>query len=534
MLENNEGKIDIQYLKNIVRPSPPNVQTEDMSKNKVYRFFKNLYNFVIERAIPLKIAGIYLLIGVLWILFSDKIAGAITTNISDYTELSIIKGWIYVFVTSAILYFLLVKNLREIHDSKKKMKEYDESFKLAMNIAKDGIWYWDYQNDLGIFSVQWAKMIGISNKEVSLTYKEWLEFVHEEDRQRVYNAHIQYLTKEIKTYEIEYRIKTVNGEYKWILSRAQAIWDDKNKAIYLAGTNTDITELKVLQKDLEDKIKENRVLLNEVIEYDKLRAEFFSNISHELRTPLNVIFSTLQLLEFYYKEGKIVTNYSKLKKYITIMKQNCYRQLKLINNLIDITRIDSGYLKMSLKNYDIVNVVEQITTSVADYIKNMNINFKIKTDIKEKIIACDIDSIERIILNLLSNAVKYTRPGGNISVSIHDKGESIAISVKDNGIGISKDKQAIIFERFRQIDNLYTRDNEGSGIGLSLVKSLVEKHNGTIRVISDIGIGSEFIVELPAKVLPPEIEENEDSYDPEPNIDVINVEFADIYLNNVE
>ncbi len=174
------------------------------------------------------------------------------------------------------------------------------------------------------------------------------------------------------------------------------------------------------------------------------------------------------------------------------MKQNGLRLLRLINNLIDVTKIDANHIDINLGNYDIVNIVETITRSVADYVQNKKINLKFSSNIEEKMIACDIDMIERIVLNLLSNAIKFTNENGTIDVSLFDEGSSVRISVKDNGIGIPKDKQEIIFERYKQVDRLLTRKHEGSGIGLSLAKSFVEAHRRSLFLTARMGLGSEF------------------------------------------
>ncbi|MEQ8199093.1 MAG: ATP-binding protein [Clostridiaceae bacterium] len=142
-------------------------------------------------------------------------------------------------------------------------------------------------------------------------------------------------------------------------------------------------------------------------------------------------------------------------------------------------------------NCNIVNIVEEITLSVAEYIKSNHLNLIFDTDIEEKIVACDLDKIERIMLNILSNAIKFSDLGGNIFVNIYDGKKFITITIEDTGIGINEDKLNIIFDRFRQIDKSFTR-NEGSGIGLSLVKSLVEMQGGTILVESKYGAGTKF------------------------------------------
>ena len=213
------------------------------------------------------------------------------------------------------------------------------------------------------------------------------------------------------------------------------------------------------------------------------------------------------------------------------MKQNCYRLLRLIDNLIDITKIDSGYLDINEINSNIICLVEDITVSVADYIENKGLSLIFDTEVEEKIIACDPEKIERIILNLLSNAVKFTPCGGNIMVNIEDGIENICIKVKDTGRGIPAEKLNSIFERFVQVDKSLARDNEGSGIGLSLVKCLVELHGGTISVKSKVGYGTEFSIYIPCKLVDNEVSD-ESAYcgaKSESCIERINIEFSDIY-----
>jgi two-component system CheB/CheR fusion protein len=174
-------------------------------------------------------------------------------------------------------------------------------------------------------------------------------------------------------------------------------------------------------------------------------------------------------------------------------------------------------------------VIENITLSVSEYIKSKGIELIFDTDVEERIIACDLDSFERIMLNLLSNAIKFTKEGGIINVDIVDRETTILISVKDTGIGIRKDKLEIIFDRFRQVDQSLTRNNEGSGIGLSLVKSLVEMNGGKISVQSEYGYGSKFIIEMPVRMAQ---EDNAIEYEEniqKDNVEKIHIEFADIY-----
>lgn len=290
----------------------------------------------------------------------------------------------------------------------------------------------------------------------------------------------------------------------------------------------DITEKEIMDEALRKSAEENEKLLLEAKKYDELKSEFFSNISHELRTPLNVILASIQLSEFIMKNDSTKST-DKWNKNMKTIKQNCFRLLRLVNNLIDVTKIDAGFHELRLQPMNIINLVEEITLSVAEYARGKGISTQFDTDIEEKVVCIDPDKIERIMLNLLSNAIKFTESNGDILVNIHDRGDSILISVKDSGIGIPRDKQEIIFQRFRQVEQSLTRKYEGSGIGLSLVQSLVELHSGKIHVQSEVGAGSEFIIELPAKVVI-EDEYKQVKFNYKSNhVENMHIEFSDIY-----
>lgn len=270
--------------------------------------------------------------------------------------------------------------------------------------------------------------------------------------------------------------------------------------------------------------KENEKRIKELEHYDKLKNNFFSNISHELKTPLNLIFSAIQVIEL--KNSICKQEQCTIEKYINIIRQNSNRLLRIIGNLIDITKIDAGHFFIHLQNKDIVNVVEDIVLSVVDYVESKGISIIFDTEIEEKVMAFDPDAMERIIFNLLSNSIKFTPSGGAIEVNIYDETDNIVISVKDTGLGIPIEKQSSIFEKFFQVDKSLSRNREGSGIGLSIVKELVSLHDGNIELNSTLGKGSEFRIELPVIVT----EDNKTSVCTcEDKIDRINIEFSDIY-----
>lgn len=365
---------------------------------------------------------------------------------------------------------------------------------------------------------------GISN----VIGRNLFDFVYIDDKKNVLRK-IKKLIRTTVNQKIEFRAMHVDGRILWVDVSFNTLLDDNNKVLGIILSARDITK-RIKTEELIKENNEKTRLLNQAIEYDRFRTDFFANISHELRTPINVILGTLQLMDLKFKE-LFNENEKKSKRYLGTMKQNCYRLVRLIDNLIDVTKIDAGYFEIHLSNCNIISVVEEITLSVAEYVENKGISLLFDTEIEEKIIACDKEKIERIMLNLISNALKFTNPGGNITVNIFEKETNIVISVRDTGIGIPKEKQECIFDRFIQVDKSLTRNREGSGIGLSLVKALVEMHGGKIFLESEIDIGSVFSLELPIKQLAQGEEEFINSnLNANSNIEKIHIEFSDIYF----
>ena len=287
------------------------------------------------------------------------------------------------------------------------------------------------------------------------------------------------------------------------------------ESIRLNNKVSDFNELKIKYKEIK--------------EIEKAKSQFFANLSHEIKTPINIIYSCIQLLEVNKINGEKALS-DAYNKYDNTLKQNCYRLLRLVNNLVDMTKIDSGYMKLIFINCEIVSLVEDITLSIIPYVESKNINIVFDTYIEELEIRCDPESMERVILSLLSSAIKFTNNDGNISVIVEADDKYVFIRVKDDGIGISKDIREDIFNRFVQEDKSLNRKNEGSGIGLALVKSLVELHDGEVY-LEDVSEGSEFVVKLPNIKINEEVNNHNRVMDVEskPLVQKINIEFSDIY-----
>ena len=333
---------------------------------------------------------------------------------------------------------------------------------------------------------EWAKELSISNKELALQSEE--------------NAH----------------------------QAAQLINTNKELAFQNREKANRAAELIITNKELALQNKELAERAEKLIIANKTQGEYFINISHELKTPLNIICSTVQLFNMHHNSGSLDSRKNSIVKYMDSIKQSSYRLSKLINNIVDLSKIESGFFELHLSNSNIVEVVEEMVMSITNFTDSKGINIIFDTEVEEKIIACDSEKIDRIVLNLISNAIKFSDDDGKIFVEVKDKNEFVEISVKDNGIGIEEKNLGVIFDRFNQVDKSLSRNTEGIGIGLSLVKSIAELHGGSVHVESQVGKGSKFTVMLPAKNI---IHENTLYSSKMINKDkTIQIELSDIYM----
>jgi len=324
-----------------------------------------------------------------------------------------------------------------------------------------------------------------------------------------------------------------NKEYKHENSQKEVIYLDisitpiyeHGQLRYFVEITSDITD-----RILDKKRIEEQALIIEQKNYElekalKMKEEYFSFMSHEFKTPLTIINTAVQALESLC--GDEMSN--RAKAFIRKIRQNSFRQLRLINNILDITRADGGYLKINKKNADIISMTNAITESVALYAREKGINLTFSSEVDKKIIAIDDEKYERILLNILSNAFKFTPRGKSVHVNIVLDEKYVCIEVKDEGIGIPEEKQVMIFERFKQVDSSLVRNSEGTGIGLSLVKLLVEAMGGKISVESEEGSGSTFRIWLPDTVVDEEDQLVMECVNDYRLIQAIDIEFSDIY-----
>lgn len=249
------------------------------------------------------------------------------------------------------------------------------------------------------------------------------------------------------------------------------------------------------------KARQQRVLLIEAIEREKIRTDFIVTMSHELRTPLNIILNASNIIKIKLDNDEIDKKY--FYERLDYIVKNANRLRRYINNLIDVSKIDLGYMNTTFTNENIVSVVEDTTLAVVDLASSHNIEVIFDTEEEEIITAIDTAKIERVILNLLSNSIKFTNDGGKILISMRKEENYVVIEITDNGIGMTEDIKNNLFQKFKRGESSgeLRRQYEGSGLGLFIVRELINMHNGDIKVESFINKGTKFIIRIPIAIV---------------------------------
>jgi len=316
-------------------------------------------------------------------------------------------------------------------------------------------------NDRILFvNKQFLKIIGFSKAREIINEKvsKYLEFMPFGAENENYNAIIY-----------------IGDERRFVEAKLLSSYSEESTNLILIKDNTSKVQIEEIKKEVESR------KIEEII-----RTEFLSSISHDLKTPINVIYSAMQVEEIYIKKKELDI----LEKYNNISKQNCISLIKLTNNLIDNSKINSHFLTPRLEYINLVEVIEDNVMSLIDYVKLSNVDLIFDTNVEECYLNIDHEFMDRIILNLISNAVKFTSDDGKIYVIIYDNEESVNISVKDNGCGIEQEFINKAFNRYSVGGDCKLEGKSGTGIGLNVVKQLVELQGGSIEIKRNEDVGT--------------------------------------------
>ena len=298
-----------------------------------------------------------------------------------------------------------------------------------------------------------------------------------------------------------FRVKACNNDGVWNEEGAslkiiilppwwQTAWAYLVYLLFIAGLIYLVWKAQLRRIKIKQEYEMSKFEAQKLHEVDELKSRFFTNISHEFRTPLTLILGPAKQLFEKIKDEKI-------KSELSLIHRNARKLLGLVNQLLDISKLESGNMKLQTSPQNIVSLLKALLLSFTSYAERKRITLKFNSVEDEIIVYIDKDKIEKIITNILSNAFKFTADGGRIETYVSRNENFVDISISDTGIGIPKEKISKIFDRFYQVDESHTREREGTGIGLSLTKELVELHKGKIEVESEEGKGTRFTVSIP-------------------------------------
>ena len=462
---------------------------------KIDKLNKQFYNYNTIRDI--KILFICRIIILLFMIF----LGAVEfTNIYPQTSFGnklnciglIFLNFIHVYLVYTICFRDIIKRPNRnlyynLLDEREKLKQNIEKIEeVNFNMEYYKIIYEQLLKNMpsGIIISHKHKIMFVNNKvlklfkldsEENIINKNISDLIYKEDREK-YDKTIKSIDKNEKKESVIH----TRFSYNNVMFEAQEIR-------FYETVHQKTFQVSIIDS-IEDKIKledaKRELQLRDVME--KTRDEVLSNISHEFKTPVNVIYSTVQIQDLNLQKE----DYDKILEFNKLIKQNCNRLIRLINNFIDSTKLENNKVEIHKKRVNIVSITEDITMSVINFAKRQKIDVVFDAEQEELYCDIDIDQMERIMLNILSNAIKYNKPNGNIDVIVKDRKEKVYIDVIDSGIGIPKDRINTIFDRFERMENKNAVIKEGSGIGLSIVKKLVDALDGEINIESEVDKGT--------------------------------------------
>ncbi|RNI15491.1 PAS domain S-box protein [Methanohalophilus sp. RSK] len=406
------------------------------------------------------------------------------------------SGIIYISVKISALcmdcidgYLVHVQDITNRKLAEEKVKQSEERLDLALQGSKAGIWDWYVQSGETVFNERWAEIVGYTLDELRpINIHTWIDLIHPKDYKLAEELLNKHFAGDTEFYECHLRMKHKKGHWVWVQDRGRVVeWsEDGKKPIRMTGTHIDITD----RKNAEDAIIQAKTIAYEA---NLSKSEFLANMSHELRTPLNSILGFSQVLK---------TNASnhlddKEIKYVSNVLKSGDHLLNLINDILDISKVESGNMDYVPESVNIEEIIDDTITLVSPMAKKKAIDLHVSFKHENPDIQVDRSKFRDIMYNLLSNAIKFTPEKGEVQVTTKITDGKLHVSVSDTGIGIPEGEFKSIFDPFKQVDSSANRKFGGTGLGLSLVKKYVEMHNGNIWVESEVGKGSIFTFTVP-------------------------------------
>lgn len=375
------------------------------------------------------------------------------------------------------------------------LKASDSRFRNLADSAPVLIWMADSSRAFTWFNKTWRDFTG-RPLEQDLGFG-WTQNVHADDLEKCLHA----LTSSFEarsSFRIEHRLGRADGAWRWVINNGSPLYEGLSDTFSgYVGSCIDITELRQAQSERDELLKAERAARSEAERLSHMKDEFLATLSHELRTPLNAIMGWSRLLR---RVGSESPDYL---RGLDTIERNAHVQAQIVGDLLDMSRIISGKVQLDIQALDLVEVITGAIDSVRPSVEAKKLRLQTMFDARGGArIRGDAGRLQQVFWNLLTNAVKFTPAEGKISVVLERVNSHVEITVADSGVGIKTEFLPFVFDRFRQADSTTSRRYGGLGLGLSIVKHLVEQHGGSVRVKSPgEGQGSSFIIALPISVI---------------------------------
>ncbi len=360
------------------------------------------------------------------------------------------------------------KDITGLKKTEDALREGEERFRLAIEAGHIGVWDWDIINNKITWSDRIYEIHGVKKKDFTGTVEDYMNLIYEEDRDLVKEA-LEKSLQDKAPYNMEFRAYGPKRKIIWIITSARVLFDKDGNPTRMLGATIDITQRKHLENQKD---------------------EFIGIASHELKTPVTSLKAYGQVLQTVFKKREDVKAVALLQK----MDMQINKLAQLISDLLDVTRIEEGKLELNKEHFNFNNLVRDVVEEVGRTTESHTVVFKEGS--LSKVIG-DRDRYGQVITNLLTNAIKYSPNAKKISITTEIHDNSVICSVKDFGIGIPKDMQQKVFERFFRVDAKNLETYPGLGLGLYISSEIVKRQGGEISVKSTLGKGSTFSFSVP-------------------------------------
>jgi two-component system, sensor histidine kinase len=412
-----------------------------------------------------------------------------------------VLGLCALIIANLVIFNLIARNSRAEQDLKKS----EELFSTVLSGINDGVYDYNVKTGKIRYYQAYEKLWGYSAEELNGDHSDFYKIAHPDELSSGPEVMRQYFEHEIPEYRNIFRVRHKDGHWVWVLSRGVGIWDKNGKIERLIGTHTDITiqkqreeELAYFMRETERQAKELALAKEQAETADQAKSDFLATMSHEIRTPMNAVIGLAGLLRSTPLDRK-------QKEMMETLHENADILLELVNNLLDLSRIEAGQISFENRPFTIDGVFKTLHSMFDAQVSAKGLNLLMANNVGEQTFIGDPTRLYQIVMNLVGNALKFTSRGGiSIVAEIQSQSDTkmhVRISVKDTGVGIPTDKLETVFEKFVQADQTISRRFGGSGLGLAISKRLTEFMGGSISVDSKVDQGSIFTVVLPFNIM---------------------------------